>query len=108
MERSDDEILERGNRTAKRIKHDLLFFGGSSDPTKSKVTRVAFKPDRDAEGKRVEESYVAEESTRKRVPGQGEQFARLMPGRKALLAERKQCITSECKLQLAEHKHSLK
>eukprot|EP00965_Chrysotila_dentata_P120808 3995768-Pleurochrysis_carterae.AAC.1 len=50
LERSDDEILERDNRTAKRIKSDLILFGRSSDPSKSAVGRVKFKPEKDAEG----------------------------------------------------------
>eukprot|EP00965_Chrysotila_dentata_P157178 5192845-Pleurochrysis_carterae.AAC.1 len=51
LERSDDEILERDNRTAERIKHNPLFFAGSSDPSSSTVMRVQFKPERDAEGR---------------------------------------------------------
>eukprot|EP00965_Chrysotila_dentata_P179965 5941870-Pleurochrysis_carterae.AAC.1 len=66
MERSDDEILERDNRTAKRIKQDLLFFGGSSDPNAREVQRIEFKQEKDSNGKLVEDSFVACDSTRKR------------------------------------------
>eukprot|EP00965_Chrysotila_dentata_P215616 6188877-Pleurochrysis_carterae.AAC.2 len=36
LERSEDEILERDNRTAKRKTHDLLYWGGSSNPRREK------------------------------------------------------------------------
>eukprot|EP00965_Chrysotila_dentata_P072456 2393731-Pleurochrysis_carterae.AAC.1 len=94
LERSDDEILGRDNRTAKRIKHDPLFFAGSSDPSSSTVMRVQFKPERDAEGRVVEDSFVVEESSRKRLAGQGVQIARLMLGRKLLMAERTQRLAN--------------
>eukprot|EP00965_Chrysotila_dentata_P130764 4323486-Pleurochrysis_carterae.AAC.1 len=86
LERSDDEILERDNRTAKRIKSDLLFWGGSSDPDKQIEVRSEFREVLDSEGRVVE--YELVESERRRTAGQGEQFARLMLGRKLLLAKR--------------------
>eukprot|EP00965_Chrysotila_dentata_P221890 6192652-Pleurochrysis_carterae.AAC.2 len=99
LERVDDEILERDKRTAKRIKADLLYWGGSSDPQKSTVKYVAFKEVTEREkGEGEGEAGVDEaeegthlqlvESERRRNKGQGEQFARLMWGHKALLAER--------------------
>eukprot|EP00965_Chrysotila_dentata_P198910 6179085-Pleurochrysis_carterae.AAC.1 len=107
LERSDDKILERDSRTAKRIKSDLIFFGGSGNPSKSAVGRVEFKPEKDAEGN---ETGILEEveSIRKRVAGQGEQFARLMLGRKALLAQRKKRLSKSSTLQLAQYKHEVK
>eukprot|EP00965_Chrysotila_dentata_P255056 6212086-Pleurochrysis_carterae.AAC.4 len=49
LEASDDKILERDNRTAKRIKYDLVVFKRNSSPSRSAVGRVKFKPEKDAE-----------------------------------------------------------
>eukprot|EP00965_Chrysotila_dentata_P216502 6189419-Pleurochrysis_carterae.AAC.2 len=70
LERSDDEILERDNRTAKRIKAGLLYWGGSSDPKQQKIVCQQFKEVKDDQGQvlRLELS----KSERKRTAGQGE------------------------------------
>eukprot|EP00965_Chrysotila_dentata_P113085 3736380-Pleurochrysis_carterae.AAC.1 len=92
LERSDDaEILERNNRTAKRIKEDLVCFGGSSDRDKAIVERVEFKSVKDNAGVETRE-FEEVGSQRKRVAGQWEQFARLMNGRKLMMASRKERI----------------
>eukprot|EP00965_Chrysotila_dentata_P089121 2942762-Pleurochrysis_carterae.AAC.1 len=66
-----------------------MFFGGSSDPSKSQVKRVELKPEKTDDG--VETGDFKEvESVRRRMDVQGVQFARLMLGRKAILAGRKQ------------------
>eukprot|EP00965_Chrysotila_dentata_P166911 5511347-Pleurochrysis_carterae.AAC.1 len=86
LERSDHEMLKRDNRTAKRIKSDLLLWGGSSDPDKQIEVQSEFREVLDFEGRVVE--YALVESERRRTAGQGKQFARLMLGRKLLPAER--------------------
>eukprot|EP00965_Chrysotila_dentata_P160307 5293340-Pleurochrysis_carterae.AAC.1 len=92
--RVDDEILERDNRTTGRIRQNMLFWGGSSDPAQAAQTRHVMRPILDAEGQQTGEfSEVA--VVRKRNPGQSEQFARLLLGRKLLRMARKQTQQSE-------------
>eukprot|EP00965_Chrysotila_dentata_P237326 6201833-Pleurochrysis_carterae.AAC.1 len=88
LERGDDEILERDNRTAKRVKSNLLFWGGTSNPERRTEVRAEFKEVQDAGGEVVDFEQL--ESQRRRTCGQGEQFARLMLGRKVLLVKRLQ------------------
>eukprot|EP00965_Chrysotila_dentata_P042214 1400305-Pleurochrysis_carterae.AAC.1 len=88
LSRCDDVVLERDNRTAKRIKGGMLFWGGSSDPDKSTVERSEFREWVDANGEGTGETYEVV-SERQRNAGQADQFGRLMVGRKTLLSERK-------------------
>eukprot|EP00965_Chrysotila_dentata_P096805 3199320-Pleurochrysis_carterae.AAC.1 len=88
LSRADDEVLERDNRTAKRIKGNMLYFGGSSDPDKAVLERSEFREWLDADGQPTGETYEVV-TQRARNSGQAEQFAHLMLGRKALLGERK-------------------
>eukprot|EP00965_Chrysotila_dentata_P252339 6210629-Pleurochrysis_carterae.AAC.1 len=50
LSRHDDKVLERKNRTAKRIKSNLLFWGGSSKPDETHIVdlRAAKKLDPEA------------------------------------------------------------
>eukprot|EP00965_Chrysotila_dentata_P101474 3349954-Pleurochrysis_carterae.AAC.1 len=104
LERGDDEILERDNRTAKRIKNDLLFWGGSSDPEKHVQALTHFEEVKDDAGELLGMELI--QSERRRSAGQGEQFARLMLGRKLLLAERLKVrpADSAMKVGLVKHK----
>eukprot|EP00965_Chrysotila_dentata_P005205 170712-Pleurochrysis_carterae.AAC.1 len=48
--RVDDEILERDNRTTGRIRQNLLFWGGSSDPACAEQVRHVMRPVLDDDG----------------------------------------------------------
>eukprot|EP00965_Chrysotila_dentata_P224784 6194388-Pleurochrysis_carterae.AAC.1 len=110
LERNGVEILERDNRTAKRIKGDLIYFGGSSNPERSTITPSEFRELTDSEGRRTGELELIEASERRRNCGQGAQLARLMLGRKLLLTERQQLRpdASSSHLQLVSYQKEQK
>eukprot|EP00965_Chrysotila_dentata_P191303 6174428-Pleurochrysis_carterae.AAC.1 len=87
LSRHDDEVLERENRTAKRIKSNLIFWGGSSKPEDKHFNDL-----RAARPSDENDSVTFNENLRGRADGQSVQFARLMLGRKLLLSERKKAI----------------
>eukprot|EP00965_Chrysotila_dentata_P126018 4164681-Pleurochrysis_carterae.AAC.5 len=72
----------------------MLFWGGSSDPSCAQVTKHVMRPVLDAHGDETGE-YREVAVKAKRNPGQSEQFARLMLGRRLLRMKRKQSIQSE-------------
>eukprot|EP00965_Chrysotila_dentata_P018544 617670-Pleurochrysis_carterae.AAC.1 len=92
--RVDDEILERDNRTTGRIRQNMLFWGGSSDPAQKKQMKHVMRPVLDESGAETGE-YREVAAERQRNIGQSEQFHRLMLGRKLLRMNRKQSLQSD-------------
>eukprot|EP00965_Chrysotila_dentata_P003142 102686-Pleurochrysis_carterae.AAC.1 len=58
LSRVDDEILERDNRTTGRIRQNMLFWSGSSDPVQAAQTRHVMRPVLDAEGQQTGDLLV--------------------------------------------------
>ena len=103
--RSDDEVLERDNRTAKRIKCNMLFWGGSEDPNQASFARTDFREWLDASGKGTGVTYKID-THRKRPHGQSFQFARLMLARKLALAGRAVVTKPNTAVQKAKVEHA--
>eukprot|EP00965_Chrysotila_dentata_P259309 6213516-Pleurochrysis_carterae.AAC.2 len=87
--RVDDEILKRDNRTTGRIRQNMIFWGGSSDPAEKDQSKHVMKPVLDADGAETGE-YREVVVKRTRNPGLSEQFTRLLLGRKLLRMKCKQ------------------
>ena len=99
-------MLERDNRTAKRIKRNMLFWGGSDDPNQASFARTDFKEWLDASGAGTGVPYQVDTHTcRKRPHGQSFQFARLMLARKLALAERAVVSKPKTVVQTAKVEH---